>query len=446
MSYEIATSYIDSFVNYEHKKNYSYQKSFNLNKVKRFFKYLNLPYGELKVIHIAGTKGKGSTAHFCAYMLAASGLKVGLYTSPHLYDLRERIIILNKKKGKTTKSNISGNDFSKIISSFRKKMNKLKGQRPTYFEVLTAIAFKYFLDKKCDIVVLETGMGGRLDATNVVKPLLSVITHIGYDHTDILGKTLSKIAKEKAGIIKKRTPVICAKQALAAEKVVTDFAKKQESPVFMYGKDFKVSNVKIKEDRSSFDFSSSNISLKDIFINLKGVHQVENASLALEAVSLIRESNDSIFKKGLKNTKLEARFEVVCKKPLVVVDCAHNPDSFKVLANSLKTYFLKKKVILIFAASSDKDIKKMISSINYKYLILTKTLHPRAMDLKTMKKKLKVKAVIAEDVKKALKEAINLYKKESIIVISGSVFLAAQAKNLFKNNRLKNPCLLKDIA
>ncbi len=293
MSYKLAISYIDSFTNYENKSNYSYRKSFNLNKVKDFFKTLNIPYNQLKVIHIAGTKGKGSTAHFCAYMLAASGLKVGLYTSPHLYDLRERISILTKRKNKINRSNISKEDFSKIINSFKKKINKLKNNKPTYFELLTALALQYFHDKKCDIVVLETGMGGRLDATNVVKPLLSVITHIGYDHTDILGNTLAKIAKEKAGIIKPRTAVICAQQDLKVKKIIEDTAKKQEAPVFIYGRDFKA-----RKNKSYFDFSAPHISLKNIPLKFKGDHQIENASIALEAVSFIREANPLVFKKG----------------------------------------------------------------------------------------------------------------------------------------------------
>ena len=146
MSYDLAISYIDSFTNYEHKSSYSYQKSFDLNQVKRFFKYLNIPYKQLKVIHIAGTKGKGSTAHFCAYMLASSGLKVGLYTSPHLYDLRERITILKKIKGRITRADMFKPDFSKIIDGFKKKINKVKGNKPTYFELLTALALQYFYD------------------------------------------------------------------------------------------------------------------------------------------------------------------------------------------------------------------------------------------------------------------------------------------------------------
>ena len=234
----------------------------------------------------------------------------------------------------------------------------IKQDAPSFFEVYTALAFKYFLEQKCDYVVLETGMGGRLDATNIVKPRVSVITHIGYDHMDKLGNTLPLIAKEKAGIIKKNIPLVCAPQGKEVLAVIKKKADSFKSPFFLSGKDFKINNLKIKPGFSSFDFKSKLVDLKNLKVNLKGACQIENAACAVAAVSLVDKKAE--FKYGLASTKISGRFETIKQKPLTIVDVAHNSSSFAAVLDNLRRYYPGKKIILIFGCSQDKDAAGML--------------------------------------------------------------------------------------
>ncbi|MFA5008096.1 MAG: folylpolyglutamate synthase/dihydrofolate synthase family protein [Candidatus Omnitrophota bacterium] len=447
-----AISYLDSFVNYEKKTNYSYGKTLKLQRVERLLKNLNIDYKRLKSIHIAGTKGKGSTATFCAYLLASAGYKTGLYTSPHFFDFRERIQILAKNReqstesrGKTKSSLISKEDVVRLIEQMRPQLEQLRFTARlgalSFFEVYTALAFKYFLEKNTDFVVLETGLGGRLDATNVVSPLISVITHIGYDHMDKLGTTLGEIAQEKSGIIKKNTDVVSASQAPSVFEVIRAKARKTKSELFVFGESFESANEHLKSQYTNFDFRFRGKTFDKLKIFLKGKHQIENASLAIASVFLLKEkgiiSNNLNLKTALSNSFLEGRFEVLKNKPLIVSDVAHNASSFRVLSENLKFYYPSKKIILIFSASNDKDIKKMLGKIKYKHLILTRFNNPRSYKPQEIKDICNVKfAHIAEDINRALEIAKQLYNNDSIIVISGSLFLVSEAKQILQiNNR-----------
>jgi len=449
--YQRAKSYLDSFLNYEKIPYFPYRHSFKLERMRILLKHLKIPYQDLKVIHIAGTKGKGSTAHFLAYLLAASHFKVGLFTSPHLFDFRERIQIVKsfrlrqgfggQAKSKVQRSLISKKDVVKIVEEFRFGLKNLKVPqklgRVTFFEVFTAAAFKYFLQKCVSFVILESGLGGRLDSTNVVNPLASIITHIGYDHTDKLGKKLAEITNEKAGIIKRNTPLICSSQRPSSLKVIKNKCKSRGAPLFLLERDFKAQNIRFKQEHTLFNFGFNGFTLKDLKIHLKGKHQVENASLALAALSLL-EKEGAIrkrvdYKGGLKASGFSGRFEVVSKSPLTVVDIAHNASSFSALGNSLKRYFPRKKIILIFACSQDKDAKKMLKEIDYSYLILTRFNNPRSWDPLKLQKIVRGENVcLAKDIGEALKEAGRKYKDKWAIVISGSLFLVSEAKKLLQ--------------
>jgi len=459
--YQKAKGYLDSFLDYEKISYFPYKRSFNLERMRILLKHLKIPCQELKVIHIAGTKGKGSTAYFLAYLLAASGFKAGLFTSPHLFDFRERIQIVENLEPKAQSGLISKKDLCKIVEEFRFGLRNLKppaqnlGQ-VTFFELLTAVAFKYFLQKRMDFVILESGLGGRLDSTNVVNPLVSIITHIGYDHTDKLGKKLAEIANEKAGIIKRNIPVICSVQRPSCLEVIKDKCRSKSARLFLLGRDFKTENIRFKQEHTFFNFRFNGFTplevsglkgkrtklltgfaLGDLKINLKGERQVENASLALAAVSLletkgiVRKRID--YKGGLKASRIPGRFEVVNKSPLTIVDIAHNVSSFKALRNSLGRYFPQKKIILIFACSQDKDAKNMLKQIDYFYLILTGFNNPRAQDpLKLLRMVSPKRVCLARDIGEALKEAKKKYKDNSAIVISGSLFLVSEAAELLQ--------------
>jgi dihydrofolate synthase/folylpolyglutamate synthase len=452
-----AKIYLDGFINYEKKQDYCYNKTFKLQRLRYLLVQAAVDYKKLKAIHIAGTKGKGSTATFCASILAASGFRTGLYTSPHFFDFRERIQILDHRQQTTDhrlgiKSNlISKKDVVRLAKEIQPQLERLRFSKEfgslSFFEVYTALAFKYFLEKNVDFVVLETGLGGRLDATNVVTPIVSIITHIGHDHTDKLGETLAQIAYEKAGIIKRNIPVICAVQKRCAYLAIKEKCQRMSSRLLLLGKDFQLEKVKLLNNYSIFDFKSGKLNLHNLKIYLMGRHQVENASLALAAMSVVGE-NASIgekinFKDGLNSTFLSGRFEIIKNNPLVIVDVAHNPSSFRALAESLKHYYPFKKIILIFAASRDKDIKHMLDKITFKHLILTSFNNPRSFTALEIQKLLNLKyALLSGNIQQAFEMAKKLSagQKNSLILISGSLFLVSEAKILLQGASLDTRC------
>ena len=440
-SYRSVISYLDSFINYEKKSNFSYKKLLKLQRVKNLFTALNIDYEKLNIVHIAGTKGKGSTAHFCASLLGAAGMKVGLYTSPHFFDVRERIKIVKRKDQEIKASKISKKSLIEIVSGIKPKVDMVKKDKElgsvSFFELYTAIAFEYFLKEGVNFAVLETGMGGRLDATNIVKPRVCILTHIDLDHTQQLGKSLEKIAYEKAGIIKSGVPVVTTYQK---DRAITQIKKKCRSvkaPLYILGRDFSIGNVRIRPTHTTFDFSFNRVKLRNLRINLKGKYQVENAACALVSFFILK---DEGFIKKKDNAKLalikasiEGRFDIEKKDPLIITDIAHNPSSFTALDAALKYYFPKKKVILVFAASSDKDIRSMLQKINFSDIIFTTFSNPRALKPEGLKVKANIKqALVAKNIKEALRLAKGLYSKNHLILISGSLFLVAEAKKYLK--------------
>ncbi|MDD5069267.1 MAG: bifunctional folylpolyglutamate synthase/dihydrofolate synthase [Candidatus Omnitrophica bacterium] len=441
-SYTKALRFLDGFINYEKKSKFSYLESFSLLRVNRLFSFLKVNHRGLKIIHLAGTKGKGSTANFVARILAGSGYKVGLYTSPHITDLRERIRIIKPQPSvsrlKLSDRLISKNDFSRILETFENKIKKLKPadlrRKASFFEVYTALALKYFSLKKVDFLVLETGLGGRLDATNVVNPKIVIITNIDYDHTDLLGNTLSLIAKEKAAIIKEKTKVIISQQAKSVDLVLKREAKKKKSELYRLNKDFFVDNLKLGKRGISFDFKSKNVYIPKISLPVFGRYQADNAALAISAVSFLPGVclGPDKLKSSLKDFILPGRFEIVKLTPLTVLDIAHNPYSFTVLNRTIKEVFPDKKVIIVFAAAGDKNISKMIRSIEYDELILTKFNHPRVYDPYQFRKDLDLNSEIIDDPAAALKKAFSLYKPNKVIVVCGSSFLVSCLRRFLK--------------
>ncbi len=431
--------YLDSFINYEKKHIFSYPKSLKLRRVKLLLNRLDISYDKLKVIHIAGTKGKGSVATFFGYLLASSGYRVGVYTSPHFFDFRERIKVLKKTSEGVRPFLISKKMVKEIIEEFYPQLQQLRccedTGKLTFFEVYTALAFEYFCRRNLDFVILEVGLGGRLDATNVVKPILTVITHIDYDHTNKLGKTLPNIAYEKAGIIKKNVEVVSSSQRSSVSKVIEKKAKKMRSRLFVLNRDFFFNNVRIKRYFTSFDFVFNEVRLKDLRISLKGLHQIENASLALAGIVVLKKkgflSNEIAWEEGLKESYIEGRFEIVNRDPLIVVDIAHNPSSFKALNDTIKTYFPKRKVILVFGVSRGKDFKNMLKRIHFDRIIFTSFNHPRCLPTENLVSALDIKNYYSVGSPlEALQIAIKLYNNNDLIVVCGSLFLVAETKSI----------------
>ncbi|MBI1912490.1 MAG: bifunctional folylpolyglutamate synthase/dihydrofolate synthase [Deltaproteobacteria bacterium] len=395
-----------------------------LKRIKELLEALGDPQARFPSIHIAGTNGKGSTSAMLASVLKSAGLKVGLYTSPHLVRFNERIRISGKE--------ISNKDISRLASVVKEAAAKTSSaDKITFFEFTTAMAFLYFMDKKVDMAILETGMGGRLDATNTVAPLVSIITNIGMDHTDYLGDTIEKIAYEKAGIIKKNTPVITAAENTDALDVIKNIADKKNAPLYVFKKDFKVSPHK---DR--FNYKGLSADLRELKTNLAGRHQFKNASCALAALEILRDKgfniSDKAIKQGLNEVEWPGRIEIINKKPLLILDSAHNPEGAATLRQALKE-FKYKKLTLVLGIMADKDIDGIIKRLAplADWVIITRPKTDRAASLELLSERLKnypCEVTAEKNLKKACRMALLEAGRLDAVCVTGSIFTVGEAK------------------
>jgi dihydrofolate synthase/folylpolyglutamate synthase len=399
---------------------------FGLTAITELLSRLENPQNSYKTILIAGTNGKGSTAAMISSILSSAGYKVGLYTSPHLVDVRERIVVNGKK--------ISLKEFNQTIADVKDKIK----QPVTYFEFLTAAAFVCFQRQKVDIAVLEVGLGGRLDATNVCKPLVSVITNIAFDHTDYLGNTLNSIAREKAGIIKQKGICITAAKQKKVVDVLRDVCQRRRAKFYCLGRDIKIK----KQKDGFFTYQGFNRNLKNLKIPLQGDHQLSNAALALAAIELCEKKGfsiaDTAIYAGLKNTHWEARLEVLQNQPLFLLDGAHNPAGISVLCRTLKKDFSYRRLILIFGSLADKDYRRMLQKIIplTSIIILTQLKTKRAVsvnDIMETVKKMGYPAIVTENVKQAIERAQAMANKQDLICATGSFYLAGEIKQAFRD-------------
>jgi dihydrofolate synthase/folylpolyglutamate synthase len=365
-------------------------KKFGLTNIRKFLKLINNPEKDLKIIHVAGTNGKGSVCAMISSVLDEAGFKVGMFTSPHLVKINERIRFDNEL--------ISDEDF-KRIADFIYETEKKNNVSLTFFETLTAMAFIYFNERKLDYAVIETGMGGRLDATNVSKPVISVITNIGLEHRDVLGNTIKDIAKEKAGIIKNNSTVVTSAKGKALS-IIKKIANKKNSRLIIAKR------------------------LKNIELNLKGDYQIENASTAVAALRELKIPEKHVLE-GLKRVCWPGRFEFIKKN--ILLDCAHNPDGVKALVKSMKELHYN-NLIVILSVMKDKNIisiSKKINNLNPK-MILTKANVSRARDPRKISRFFK-HFIIIPDLKKAITYAREIAKKNDLILITGSIFLVGES-------------------
>ncbi len=442
MNYKSAIKLLNSFDNFEKLKNPSKNRFLNLDRICYALKVLGSPEKQYPAILVGGTNGKGSTAFYLSEVLKESGYKVGLYTSPHLEDVRERMRVGNRP--------ISENNFTRWSAELSKKItqNPLPQElgRLTYFEWLTLIAFSFFKSQKVNIAILEVGMGGRRDATNCVSPLLTLLTPISLDHTRELGVSLSKIAKEKSYLIHHRRPLLLAKQAVSARKVLLARAQKEKAPVYEEGKSFLWDFEEFEEKGKvilKWLWESKNLKIQKE-LQGKPAYLLQNISLAIKALELLR--NKYKFKKiSLKKAisvveeKIWAgRFEIVRKKPAILLDGVHNPASAAAFSRAVLNLYKKKKRILIFGVSSDKnmtDILKQLKNIEPKLFIATRFNNPRAASLAQISKIAKPKFEKIQQtkiLKDALKLALKRAVKDDLIIICGSLYLVGEARRLLK--------------
>lgn len=451
MNYRAAAQYLSSFINHEKNLRVGSFRRFHLERVRIVLEAIGSPEKHLKTIHIAGSKGKGSTAALTASILRSAGYRVGLYTSPHLYDLRERIRILDPKAKRGSSSElffdaIPKDHFAGLVAKLKPYLeeshrNKRYGSL-TYFEVLTILALYYFRQQNVDFAVLETGLGGRLDATNVCEPWVCAITPIGLEHTAILGKTLDKITREKAGIIKKipgfpPPRVVVGAQSPLVRKILQRHCEQIKSSILWVGRDLQTAFLTADQKQQKFVMSCGDHKLT-VSTRLLGAHQRDNAATAYGiARSLFQlgfSISDQSIKDGLAQVEWPLRFEILDRHPVQVVDGAHTPESCLKLAETIQKNFFGRKIILVFGVSADKDVYNLARPFLKiaDQFILTQAQHARA--LKWDKKHLrffKTQVRIVENVPIACKLAIKMCRGDQIIVAAGSIFLAAEARKEF---------------
>jgi len=451
IAYQEALDYLYSFIDYSLTRSFRYSpEKFDLGRMDALLDRLGNPHRRYPKIHIAGTKGKGSVAALSASVLKAAGYKTGLYISPHMTDFAERIQVNGE--------NIPHQTLADLVSEIKPHVEQI--QHLTTFELTTALAFLYFSHTNVDAAVIEVGLGGRLDATNVIDPLLSIITSISLDHVNVLGATLPKIAFEKAGIIKPGRPVVSAPQKDPARQVIEQIAAERNAPLIQVGKDILFRPLNHSLEGQTFSVWRSEKALEDpdsllslpgeeeedemdprpLTLPLLGYHQVENAATAYAGLLIARKGGlnipDDSISRGMANVSWPGRFELLRLEPPILVDSAHNQDSAVRLRQALDDYLPDRPVILVFGASEDKDVTGMLNALKprIQQVIATQSVHPRAMEAEQVvevSRTLGIPASRAVPLETALIDALQAAGNEAAVLITGSLFVAAGARDVW---------------
>lgn len=389
------------------------------------------PQDKLKFVHVAGTNGKGSTCNMIAKVLEAAGYKTGLFTSPYIIDFRERMQINSQM--------IPEAELAKLVTDIKPIVDDLskKGIEPTEFEIITAVAFQYFLNNGCDIVVLEVGLGGLLDSTNIIKQSeVSVICSISMDHTAILGDTLLKIAEQKCGIFKEGGRVVGYPQPdFAVERYIKEQAKKMNCS-YMHSELGKIRLLREEIDGSTIIYAGCTFK-----IPLTGKHQIYNFSTAIAAINTLKQNGWEISMQqmitGISNVKMPARNEIISQNPLVMIDGGHNPEGVDALCLTIKTFLKDKNIIAVFGMMKDKDYSYCVKNLAplCARIYTTTPSNPRALSAKELAAAVKpycskVKAV--DNCAKAYEKALKKAEKDDVVLVCGSLYLASDIKNLKK--------------
>ncbi|MBL7157950.1 MAG: bifunctional folylpolyglutamate synthase/dihydrofolate synthase [Candidatus Omnitrophica bacterium] len=427
MRHDEAIRYLETFIDYE-KIGYRDKKIFALERARRLAQIFQNPQESFRAVHVAGTKGKGSIAVFIAKILEEAGYRTALYTSPHIADLRERISI----NGEMIRKSDLASGVKRIKKALaRKKLNF----KPTYFEVLTILAFNYFKKKKTDYGVIEVGLGGTLDATNIVRPVVSVVAPISCDHTRILGPTLREIAAEKAGIIKERCVTVSSPQQKGPLSVIERRVERFRNKFILVGRDIKFKERYHDSRNEIFDVTGRLGKYKSCKISMVGRHQIENACSGLASCEALAERGAKIkpphIKEGLKKARHSCRCEAIRKNPTIILDGAQNRSSARAIVETVKRNFKFRRMILVLGVSKDKDIKGICEELapRASFVITTRAGRERAEDPAKIKRFIRKKNIeVTYSVKDAMSLALSLAGKEDLILVAGSFFVAGEAK------------------
>lgn len=431
MKYEDAMNYITQVGNFG--------SNYGLERTERILEILDNPHKKIKLIHVAGTNGKGSTTSMITTLLIGQGFKVGMYTSPFLEEFEERIQISGV--------NIPKDRLGELVSKVKVAVDKVIYEgynHPTEFEIITCLMLLYFFEEKVDYAVVEVGLGGRLDSTNVINPILSVITSISIDHTNLLGNTVGEIAREKAGIIKQDTPLVIFPQSKEVLDVLKEVATEKNAEIIRINEeDAKFVEV-IRDERKVYQKLQVKINKEEheIVLALLGEHQIVNMLVALKAYESICNIEDikidiDNIKKSMKKVLWIGRLEVMNKEPLIVIDGAHNIQGIKMLKKNVSRYFEYNRMFLLLGILADKQVEDMVSEITPEaYKVYTLTPHSDraelALELKNEVDKYNSNCIAMENYKEALEAALLEATSEDIILISGSLYMVGDMRKIIR--------------
>jgi dihydrofolate synthase/folylpolyglutamate synthase len=438
-TYSDAVRYLFEKTDYEKQKHISYNvTTFNLERMQKLLSLLGNPHKKTRTVHIAGTKGKGSTATMLAKMLEANDYTVGLYTSPHLVHLHERIVV--------NSTMISEAQMLGLMNRIYQAVEKVaKTDSPTFFEIMTALAFMHFFDVKADIAVIETGMGGRLDSTNLIRPEVIGITSLSIDHQQQLGNTIESIAKEKAGVFKEGIPIITVKQHPRAMNVLKNQAMAVNAPLIVTGQDinfsFRFENSKEYGPHNKICLTTPTSKFEHLRVPLHGMHQAVNCGLALALLDKLKSlgykiDNDKALE-GLSSVHLPGRMEMISRDPRIMIDAAHNAASIEALIHAIGQNIPYDSMVIVFGCNCDKDIDGMLRQLQYgaDKVIFTKSNSPKAMSPDVLGDMFVNITDKMYQVTQSLDEALHIAKsaidQEDLICITGSFYLIGEAKKMF---------------
>lgn len=403
-----------------------YGIKFGLNSTESMLDRLGNPHRRLRCIHVGGTNGKGSTAAILSSILTRHGFRVGLYTSPHLVRFTERFRINDEE--------VSMSAILPVFEQIRSVINET--EPPTFFEVVTSLGLTYFAKEEVDWAVIEVGMGGRLDATNVIRPLAAVITNVSYDHQEFLGTNLAAIAREKAGIIKDGIPVVTGARQPLVQGILKATCFRHAAPLYCLGSDFKVR----RNPDGTFQYQGIRRRWPSLNVGLRGGHQFQNTALALACLEVLEQDhalalNETSVQEGLERVHWPARLEVLQEKPLVILDGAHNPQGAEALRDALKHSFKYTKLHLVLGIMADKDIKGILRRLLplAETAIFTQPRYTRAADpeeLKRLARPYLKKHYVIKDPAAAIEQAKQLADPDDAICIAGSLYFAGEVKEL----------------